>query len=225
MSLSVLSPDAVCSERMAARRVIEAFENGAEIDDATLDRVLGLRIAAVEGRLDTLALLDRYGVQRFDQGDLTYEVVRAFHHALAPEIHSRPDLRLLDLGCGYGRFGLYGAILHNLTAHGLELVAERADEARRAAAGLGLERVTFESGDMLQAVWPAADVYCLMNSVLPDLLPPVVERLRAEALARRIVIASVSTSNRAFADADWLRPLPVTAEGVAGRELRIWESV
>jgi hypothetical protein len=65
----------------------------------------------------------------------------------------------------------------------------------------------------------------MMNAVLPNLLPPVVDRLEREAGGRRIVVASVSTSNRAFAQARWLRPLPVTAEGLAGRELRMWESV
>jgi len=85
--------------------------------------------------------------------------------------------------------------------------------------------VSFAAGDLLTAPWPAADVYCMMNAVLPRLLPPVLARLEAEARRRRIVVASVSTSNRAFAQAPWLRELPVEAEGVAGRELRLWESV
>jgi len=209
----------------AARRLIVEGEGGAPIDDQALDAALGLRIAAVEARLDTLRLLDRHGVQRFDQGDLTYEVVRAFYRALGPEIARRPGLRLLDLGSGYGRFGFYGAVRHGLSVHGLELVAERAQEAARAARALGLSGLTFEAGDMLQAAWPRADVYCMMNAVLPRLLPAVLARLEHEARGRRIVVASVSTSNRAFTQADWLRELPVAAEGLAGRELRMWESV
>lgn len=209
----------------ARRRVLACDRSEGPIDDTALDAALGLRIAAVEARLDTLRLLDRHGVQRFDQGDLAYEVVRAFYRALAPEIERRPDLRLLDLGSGYGRFGFYGALRHGLAVHGLELVAERAEEAARAARALGLARLTFEAGNMLEAAWPAADVYCMMNAVLPGLLPPVLARLEGEARRRRIVVASVSTSNRAFGRADWLRPLPVGAEGLAGRELRMWESV
>jgi hypothetical protein len=213
-------------DRGAARRRILALDREtAPIVDAELDAVLGLRVAAVEARLDTLRLLDRHGVQRFDQGDLAYEVVRAFYRALEPEITARPGLGLLDLGSGYGRFGLYGGLRHGLVAHGLELVPERADEAGRAARALGLAHVTFEAGDLLTAPWPAADVYCMMNAVLPRLLPPVLARLEDEARRRRIVVASVSTSNRAFAQAAWLRALPVAAEGLAGRELRLWESV
>jgi len=213
-------------DRGAARRRILALDREtAPIVDAELDAVLGLRVAAVEARLDTLRLLDRHGVQRFDQGDLAYEVVRAFYRALEPEIRARPGLRLLDLGSGYGRFGLYGGLRHGLVAHGLELVPERADEAARAARALGLAHVTFAAGDLLTAPWPAADVYCMMNAVLPRLLPPVLARLEDEARRRRIVVASVSTSNRAFAQAAWLRALPVAAEGLAGRELRLWESV
>ncbi|KQY92190.1 hypothetical protein ASD21_12215 [Caulobacter sp. Root1455] len=213
-------------DREAARRLVLALDRtDAPIDDAALDAVLDLRIATVEGRLDTLGLLDRHGVQRFSQGDLAYEVVRAFYRALGPEVEARPGLRLLDLGSGYGRFGLYGALRHDLTAHGLELVPERAAEAARAARALGLARLTFAAGDLLTAAWPAADVYCMMNAVLPGLLPPVLARLEQEARRRRIVIASVSTSNRAFARAAWLRGLPVAAEGLAGRELGLWESV
>lgn len=210
---------------VARRLIVEGEADEGPIDDQALDAALGLRIAAVEGRLDMLRLLDRHGVQRFDQGDLSYELVRAFYRALAPEITRRPGLRLLDLGSGYGRFGFYGALRHGLSVHGLELVAERAHEAARAARALGLSGLTFEAGDMLQAAWPRAEVYCMMNAVLPRLLPAVLARLEHEARGRRIVVASVSTSNRAFAQADWLRELPVAAEGLAGRELRMWESV
>lgn len=210
----------------AVRRLILALDrDDAPIIDAELDAALGLRVTAVEARLDTLRLLDRHGVQRFDQGDLAYDVVRAFYRVVEPEIRARPGLRLLDLGSGYGRFGLYGGLRHGLSAHGLELVPERVEEAARAARALGLAQVTFAAGDLLTAPWPAADVYCMMNAVLPRLLPPVLARLEAEARRRRIVVASVSTSNRAFAQAPWLRERPVAAEGVAGRELRLWESV
>lgn len=210
----------------AARRLILALDRDeTPIVDAELDAALGLRITAVEARLDTLRLLDRHGVQRFDQGDLAYEVVRAFYRALEPELRAHPGLRLLDLGSGYGRFGLYGGLRHGLVAHGLELVSERAQEAARAARVLGLTQVTFAAGDLLTAPWPSAEVYCMMNAVLPRLLPPVLARLETVARRRRIVVASVSTSNRAFAQAPWLRERPVEAEGVAGRELRLWESV
>ena len=208
----------------ARRLIIESEAREGSIDDLALDAVLGLRIAAVEGRLDTLRLLDRHGVQRFDQGDVPYDIVRAFYRALEPEIARRPALRVLDLGSGYGRFGLYGALRHGLAVRGLELVPERAYEATRAARALGLMGLTFEAGDLLEAAWPRADVYCMMNAVLPRLLPRVLARLKHEARGRRIVVASVSTSNRAFAQAGWLRELPVIAEGVAGRELRMWES-
>jgi len=210
----------------AARRLVLALDRAdTPIIDAALDAALGLEVAATEARLDTLRLLDRHGVQRFEQGDLAYDVVRAFYRALRPEIAARPGLRLLDLGSGYGRIGLYGGLRHDLTAHGLELVAERVDAAARAAWILGLTRVTFSAGDLLTAPWPPADVYCMMNAVLPRLLPPVLARLEGEARRRRILVASVSTSNRAFAQATWLRALPVAAEGLAGRELRLWESV
>lgn len=218
-------PSAAARNAAARRLVSELDATDAAIDDLALDRALDLRIAAVEAGLDTLRLLDRHGVQRFDQGDLAYGLVRAFYRALTPEIRRRPGMRLLDLGSGYGRFGFYGALRHGLTVHGLELVTERAVEAARAARALGLDQLSFAAGDLLTDPWPAADVYCMMNAVLPDLLPQVMARLKAQARARRIVVASVSTSNAAFARAAWLRELAIEAEGPADRELRMWESV
>jgi hypothetical protein len=214
------------ARNIAARRVIAELDaTNAGIDDLALDRALDLRIAAVEAGLDTLRLLDRHGVQRFDQGDLAYDLVRAFYRALAPEIGRRPWMRLLDLGSGYGRFGFYGALRHGLTVHGLELVTERVVESARAARALGLDQLSFAAGDLLTDPWPAADVYCMMNAVLPDLLPTVLARLKAQAQVRRIVVASVSTSNAVFAGAPWLRELATAVEGPAARELRLWESI
>lgn len=222
MALAILD----ASGLVAARRWIETLDASAgAIDDAATDAALGLRVEAVEAGLNTLSLLDRYGVQRFDQGDLSYEAVRAFYRALGPALRRDPALRLLDLGSGYGRFGLYGALRHSVTLHGIELVAERAAEAARAARALGLESLSFEAGDLLTTVWPPADVYLMMNAVLPDLLAPVLARLESEARRRRIVVASVSTSNRGFAQAPWLRELEIVLEGWESRELRMWESV
>jgi precorrin-6B methylase 2 len=218
-------PSAAIRNAAARRLVAELDATDAAIDDLALDRALNLRVAAVEAGLDTLRLLDRHGVQRFDQGDLPYGVVRAFYRALAPEIARRPDMRLLDLGSGYGRFGFYGALRHGLAVHGLELVTERAVEAARAARALDLDGLSFAAGDLLTEPWPVADVYCMMNAVLPDLLPPVLAKLAVQARARRIIVASVSTSNAAFGRAAWLRELAIDAEGPAVRELRMWESI
>lgn len=212
------------SDLAGARRLIEALDaSTAAIDDAATDAALGLRVEAVEAGLDTLSLLRRYGVQRFDQGDLSYEAVRAFYRVLEPDLRSAP--RLLDLGSGYGRFGLYGALRHGVTLHGIELVAERAAEAARAAQALGLENLSFEAGDLLTTAWPDADVYLMMNAVLPNLLAGVLTRLEAEAGRRRIIVASVSTSNQGFSQAPWLRELPIVLEGWESRELRMWESL
>lgn len=221
-----LAPLGDTSRSLTAKRLIEVLDVSLEfIDDAATDAALDLRVAAVEAGLNTLALLDRYGVQRFDQGDLSYETVRAFYRALGPELRRQPAPRLLDLGSGYGRFGLYGALRHGVTLHGIELVTERAAEAARAARALGLESLSFEAGDLLASAWPPADVYLMMNAVLPDLLAPVLTRLEREAGQRRIVVASVSTSNECFAQASWLRELEIMLEGRESRELRMWESI
>lgn len=221
MTMLADAPDRLAAERLIAR--LDA--SNAPIDDVAIDTALGLRVEIVEAGFNTLTLLDRYGVQRFAKGDLCYQAVRAFYRALQPELRRARPPRLLDLGSGYGRFGLYGALRHGVTLHGIELVAERAVEAARAARALGLESLSYEAGDVLAAPWPTADVYLMMNAVLPDLLAPVLARLEVEARRRRIIVASISTSNQGFAQAEWLRELDIVVEGWEPRELRIWESI
>jgi SAM-dependent methyltransferase len=57
---------------------------------------------------------------------------------------------VLDIGCGFGLFSLYyAAVAPGRVVHGLDVDARRIGLARRAAARLGLDNVTYEQGDAL----------------------------------------------------------------------------
>ncbi len=202
------------------RRIARLHASEAPIDDRDLDARLGLAIPAQLPVDSWLGLLMRYGHHRIDQADLPYSLFRQLYRRLelpAGEI-------LLDLGSGYGRAAFYGALLSQARVHGIELVRERVEEARRVRARLGLETVELTCADAVTAPWPETRWYCVLNSFLPSVLPAVLARLRAAAQRRRIVIASVSTSNLAFAEQSWLVEMHPAAAPCDSQGLRLFAS-
>jgi SAM-dependent methyltransferase len=190
------------------------------IADADLDARIGLRIGADGSARSWLDLLVAYGHHRIDQADLPYSLFRVLFRRLevpAGEV-------LLDLGSGYGRIAFYGALLRETRVHGIELVQDRVDEALRVRERLGLAQLEFTCGNAVTAPWPETRWYCVLNSFLPSVLPAVVSRLRRSARGRRIVIASISTSNLVFADQPWLAELPPVAEPCDSLGLRLFAS-
>ncbi len=60
----------------------------------------------------------------------------------------RGKRRILDVGCGFGLFGCYfSAMYPEITYCGYDLDAGRIEQAKRAAAKLGLTNVSFHCGD------------------------------------------------------------------------------
>lgn len=60
----------------------------------------------------------------------------------------RGKQRILDVGCGFGLFGCYfSAMYPEITYCGYDMDARRIEQARRAAAKLGLTNVSFYCGD------------------------------------------------------------------------------
>src|SRR5277367_5582875 len=106
----------------------------------------------LNGRLYSL-FLDRdrqYSCAYFPRGDETLEQAQAAkkRHIAAKLCLDRPDLRVLDIGCGWGGMALTLARDHGARVTGITLSAEQLAEARSRAAAAGLaDRVTFEMLD------------------------------------------------------------------------------
>jgi SAM-dependent methyltransferase len=202
------------------RHVARLHASNEPIVDADLDARIGLPVGVDGSARSWLDLLGAYGQHRIDQADLPYWVFRELFRRLeVPE-----EEVLLDLGSGYGRVAFYGVLLRETRVHGIELVRERVDEALRVRDLLGLARLEFTCGDAVSAPWPDTGWYCVLNSFLPSVLPAVVERLRRRARGRRIVIASISTSNLVFADQPWLAELLPVADPCDSLGLRLFAS-
>jgi cyclopropane-fatty-acyl-phospholipid synthase len=106
----------------------------------------------LNGRLYSL-FLDRdrqYSCAYFPRGDETLEQAQAAkkRHIAAKLCLDRPDLHVLDIGCGWGGLALSLAREHGARVTGITLSAEQLAEARARAAAEGLtDRVSFEMLD------------------------------------------------------------------------------
>jgi cyclopropane-fatty-acyl-phospholipid synthase len=106
----------------------------------------------LNGRLYSL-FLDRdrqYSCAYFPRGDETLEAAQLAkkRHIAAKLCLDRPDLRVLDIGCGWGGLALTLARDHGARVTGITLSREQLTEARARALAEGLEdRVSFELMD------------------------------------------------------------------------------
>jgi len=106
----------------------------------------------LNGRLYAL-FLDRdrqYSCAYFQRGDETIEEAQAAkkRHIAAKLKLDRPDLSVLDIGCGWGGLALTLAREYGARVTGITLSQEQLTEARARAAAEGLsDRVTFEMLD------------------------------------------------------------------------------
>ena len=106
----------------------------------------------LNGRLYSL-FLDRdrqYSCAYFPRGDETLDEAQAAkkRHIAAKLLLDRPDLTVLDIGCGWGGLALTLARDFGARVTGITLSTEQLSEARARAAAEGLsDRVTFELMD------------------------------------------------------------------------------
>lgn len=90
---------------------------------------------------------------------------------------------VLDIGCGFGLFSLYFAATgRQRFLRGLDVNRRRIAVARRAAARLGLDNVTYEEGDArdFKGAGEVAAAYMLdiVHHIPRDTVPPLLGQLR-----------------------------------------------
>jgi 2-polyprenyl-3-methyl-5-hydroxy-6-metoxy-1,4-benzoquinol methylase len=91
--------------------------------------------------------------------------------------------RVLDIGCGFGLFSLYYATASPArSVHGLDIDGRRIRIARRAAARLRIDNVSYEERDARQfkgsSMYAAAYMLDIVHHVPPDTVPSLLDELR-----------------------------------------------
>ena len=90
--------------------------------------------------------------------------------------------RVLDLGCGFGLFSLYYAIVRpQLAIEGLDLNPRRIATARAAAARLGLSQVRYQVGNAVDyrdgRIFDAAYMLDIVHHIPPEAVRPLLEQM------------------------------------------------
>ena len=177
--------------------------NRQPVNEQELDQYFGLDIARHESQQPLSELLVKHGArQQVVQGDLPYDYFQAMYHAL----QAYPVQSIFDVGAGYGRLLLYGAVLHpTIKFHGVEIVPYRAQAGRAAAQRLGLSNMAIYTGNALQfSPWPTTTVVTIMNSFYHAHWPPIVARLKAQAAQTDYLLVSVAAGNLIMEQQPWL---------------------
>lgn len=143
----------------------EVHESGEEIDDFFLDMALGIPFFH-EGLQFEGKQYSNVFVRSFDyiyEGS-DYETIRKIMHFLKP---TEEDV-IYDIGSGYGRFALYGALTTKATLKGVEFVKNRVVMAERIKRRLKQENVSFVNGDAAKTDMSDGTIFYMYNPFWPD---------------------------------------------------------
>lgn len=112
---------------------------------------------------------------------------------------------LIDLGSGLGHVPLLAAICTRARCVGIELEAAYVDCATRCAKALGLTNASFVRQDAREADLSTGTVFYLYTPFTGAMLDEMLSRLRREAAAREIRIATLGPCTPIVAREPWLR--------------------
>lgn len=169
------------------------------IDDSFCDRVLGL---AKEENIDHFKLNETLGFEQFLYEGTPYEYIRELFAVLNPSVN---DV-VYDLGSGYGRVVLYGAITSSAKLKGIEIVPERVAECEKIKRNLKLDNAEFLRGNVLDLDFSDGTIFFLFNPFFSETLEKVGENLRALAKNKTIKIVTWGgSSNDFFEEQTWLK--------------------
>lgn len=111
----------------------------------------------------------------------------------------------VDLGAGSGKVALLAHLLTGARARGVEAQQPLVSQAREAAAALGCDWVGFELADARDADLGDGTVFFMYLPFTGPVLDAVMQRLRAVAERREIVVCAIGLELAAW---DWLAPRP-----------------
>ena len=126
-----------------------------------------------------------YSCARFTNADTTLDDAQAAKHELVCRklgLHERREVRLLDVGCGWGSMAIHAAVHHDAQVVGITISPSQADLARKRAAEAGVsDRVEIRLQDyrLLQGEFDAISSVGMSEHVGHDKLDQYFGTLRS----------------------------------------------
>ncbi|MBP7134335.1 hypothetical protein KBA73_03905 [Patescibacteria group bacterium] len=177
------------------------FDSSEEVSEWAFDEFIGIQPQLIEG---SHALHARYSHEQVFYQGTPYDLIRDF----LKELHLTEDDVLYDLGSGYGRVPLYGAMTTKATFKGIEIIPERVAETNALKERFGLANVSFQEGNVLEQEYSDGTVFFLFNPFTRNTLEQVNKRLEGIAKTKKIRVVSVGPSTRFFKYEYWLEEVP-----------------
>ncbi|MFA5926624.1 MAG: class I SAM-dependent methyltransferase [Patescibacteria group bacterium] len=201
--------DLFTDNRAGANKDIEAIkitiraydQNEAEYSDYHLDRILGIKSNTIESKIRQRSLSQKYGFEQFTYQGTPYGYIRELLQVTKPG----SDDIFYDLGSGYGRLPLYGAITTEAKYIGVEIVAERIRMCQQIKSRFKLSNVEFIQDNVLNVDYADGTIFFLFNPFAEPTLERVGRELEQIAKRKKITIATWGgNSDDYFWQQSWL---------------------
>lgn len=171
-----------------------------QMDSVAIDHLIGIKPEQVERDVDMRKLEQQYGHEQFPYQGTPYEFIRQF----LKELNLTDQDVLYDLGCGYGRVLLYGAMTTPGKYRGIEIVPERVVAANAIKDKFNLDNVDFRQGNVLEQDYTDGSVFFLFSPFTRETLEKVGEQLKQLAKTKKIRVVSLGPSTSYFNSQPWL---------------------
>lgn len=160
--------EALALEPKNLREMLGAIDTShGKIDECFVDSVLGIPRFPGQGREfpDSNSARASHGFFEFVYEGTPYNVIRDILHTVRPT----KDDTVYDIGSGYGRFCLYGALTSEATFKGIEAIEKRHEKAVEIKDNFKIPNVDFINENVLEAGISDGTIFYLFNPFYPDI--------------------------------------------------------
>lgn len=165
-----------------------------------------LKKAFLELELNGLQLTDYCTELDYSEEQILYEGTPFFLILfLLNQVQPPSGAIVYDLGSGYGRFVLTGALHYNdVIFRGIELIGQRVNSSNDFAGRLGLNNALFIEGNVLESDFSDGQIFYLFNPFSDETLVKMIRKLKLVAERKKIIIAVIGKLNNLFLAETWL---------------------
>jgi len=174
------------------------------IDDCSLDKILGIESKRHERKIDLKKITQLFGIEQYKYEGTPYNYIRYFLNLLKPGTNDT----IYDLGCGYGRVVLYGALSCPSKFKGIEIIPERVMVANQIKMHFSIGNARFKQGNVLDFSYADGNIFFLFNPFQEETLAAVGNRLQKISMKKSLKIVTWGgSSNDFFSQQNWLKEI------------------
>lgn len=174
------------------------------INDDDADRFFA-EIEKAENHINPEKLRLEHGEEQFYYEASSYSIISDFLEQFSPQ----QGEVVYDLGSGFGRVVIFGALNSEAEFRGIEISELRTQKAELLAKQLGLTNTAFYAGNVLDFDLSEGDIFFLFNPFNPPTLAAVTDKLEKISHSKKIRIASWGgPSDDYLLGQLWLKHLP-----------------